>query len=215
MNRLCLVLSACASAPPSGPVFNTATAPLTRAQRFVLDGLGSELFGPDPVHVRANDRGEVVTCVTHPEGDGAFTTRCSILLPTEPLAILGGGLPVMLPDAARAIDRGEPAPLGPLADDLRRVRAHVLPTSRAFVRICDAAGRLSCDVLGATATVAINGFVSLSFAGEIQSQVGLCTHDPLRPSVHATVLVDAPSRHVLVMATTAGCPIAGFVMRVP
>ena len=218
MKRLCLVLAACGE-PARAPVDNTAGTPIviTPARKFVLDGLGSELFGPERVYARANDRGEVVACVTEPETGSAFRTTCSILLADEAFMRLDAGLSVMLPDAARTIDRGEESPMTTraLADDFKRVRAHALPSSRALVRACEADGPVACSVLGAKAVVEANGHLALSFAGEIQGELNVCDGDAPRWPAHAVVRVDAPSRHVLIAASAPGCPLAGFLMAVP
>lgn len=219
MRWLWLVLAACSSPPPRAPVANAASAPpapfaLTPARKFVLDGLGAELFGPDLVYARANDRGEVTACTNEPEQGAAFTTTCSIMLDDQAFIRLDGGLAVMQPDTSRDIDHGEQFARQPLADDLRRVRAHILPSSRAFTRACDAAGPVSCAPLGTTAAVDANGHLTLRFRGEVQGEIDLCEDKPARPD-RAIVMVDVPGRHVLLMAHALGCPIGGFVMTIP
>ncbi|MFT3694056.1 MAG: hypothetical protein QM831_13005 [Kofleriaceae bacterium] len=220
MKWLCLVLAACGSTP--APALSNAVpatkAPQTPAEKFIADGLGPELFGPDLAYARANPAGEVAACTNKREADGAFTTWCAIEIADEPFANLDS-LAVMQPEMARAMNRGQdisPMTRQQLADDLRRVHVHLEPSSRAFTPVCDAAGPLSCKVLGATAAVDANGHVSLSFSGEIQGEVQLCNDfdKPVHPT-HATVLVESVSRRVLVVATAPQCDNAGFVMLVP
>jgi hypothetical protein len=202
-----LVFFAACGAVPVAPVANKQPAPRplepTAPRAFLLEGLGPELFGPNPIYARATDDGRAVACVTDHE-----TTKCGMVDHSTPFARIE--LTVMNPELAHDMASWTEATRDAHADDLKRIRHHIAPSSRALTQFCRADGPVACDPLGLHAKVDAKGHVSLSWSGEIQGELDICDDVPASPS-HAEVLADQRANIVVIVAT-ASCGFAGFVM---